>query len=59
MTEASISSHSLLEEIDAQQDDLLDQLDALNARIEQVLKVNSASFGVVTGPNADAAARSG
>jgi hypothetical protein len=37
-TDASTPSETLLEEIDAQQDDLLAQLDSLNARLEQVLK---------------------
>jgi hypothetical protein len=36
--DASTQSPTLLEEIDAQQDELLDQLDALNTRIERVLK---------------------
>jgi len=36
--DASTPSPTLLEEIDAQQDELLDQLDALNTRIERVLK---------------------
>lgn len=36
--DASTASHTLLEEIDAQQNNLLDQLDALNTRIERVLK---------------------
>lgn len=36
--DASTASHTLLEEIDAQQSNLLDQLDALNTRIERVLK---------------------
>lgn len=37
-TNASTPPETLLEEIDAQQNELLDQLDALNARIERVLK---------------------
>jgi hypothetical protein len=37
-TEASIPSQTLLEAIDVQQSELLDQLEALNARIERVLK---------------------
>ncbi len=52
--DASIASQTLLEEIDVQQNELLDQLDALNSRIEQVLTANSACFGefrptIVTG----------
>ena len=35
---ASISSQSLLEELDARQNEVLEQLDALNSRIERVLK---------------------
>jgi hypothetical protein len=53
--EARTSSHTLLEQIDVQQNDLLDELDALNARIEQVLKANCASFGIVSQPIRDAA----
>jgi hypothetical protein len=43
--DASIASQTLLDEIDAQQNELLDQLDALNSRIQQVLKANSDCFG--------------
>ena len=35
---ASTSSQSLLEELDARQDEVLEQLEKLNARIERVLK---------------------
>lgn len=38
MSTASTSSQSLLEELDARQNEILDQLDELNARIERVLK---------------------
>ena len=38
MSTASTSSQSLLEELDARQNEILDQLEALNARIERVLK---------------------
>jgi len=38
MSTASNSSQSLLEELDARQNEILDQLDELNARIERVLK---------------------
>ena len=48
--DASVASQTLLEQIDAQQNQLLDQLDDLNARIEQVLKVNGTSLGVVLPP---------
>ena len=37
-SDASTSAETLLEQIDAQQNELLDQLDALNGRIERVLK---------------------
>jgi hypothetical protein len=37
-TDASTPSQTLLEEIDAQQNELLDQLDSLNARVERVLR---------------------
>jgi hypothetical protein len=36
--DASIASQTLLDEIDAQQDEVLSQLDALSARIESVLQ---------------------
>ena len=51
---ASIASHTLLEQIDAQQNELLDELDALNARIEQVLKANSSCFGIISAPTSQA-----
>lgn len=35
---ASISSQSLLEELDARQNEVLEQLEQLNTRIERVLK---------------------
>lgn len=38
MSTASTSSQSLLEELDARQNEILDQLEELNARIERVLK---------------------
>jgi len=38
MSSASTSSQSLLEELDARQNEVLDQLDELNARLERVLK---------------------
>ena len=38
MSAASTSSQSLLEELDARQDEILAQLEELNARIERVLK---------------------
>ena len=38
MSTASNSSQSLLEELDARQNEILDQLEELNARIERVLK---------------------
>ena len=38
MSPASISSQSLLEELDVRQNEILDQLEELNARIERVLK---------------------
>ncbi|MGI8979168.1 MAG: hypothetical protein ACR2FY_08080 [Pirellulaceae bacterium] len=38
MSTASTPSQSLLEELDARQNEILDQLDELNARIERVLK---------------------
>jgi hypothetical protein len=38
MSTASSSSQSLLEELDARQNEILDQLEELNARIERVLK---------------------
>ena len=38
MSTASTSAQSLLEELDTRQDEILDQLDELNARIERVLK---------------------
>ena len=38
MSTASTSSQSLLEELDLRQNDILDQLEKLNARIEGVLK---------------------
>jgi len=38
MSTASSSSQSLLEELDTRQNEILDQLDELNARIERVLK---------------------
>ena len=38
MSTASNSSQSLLEELDARQNEILDQLDELNARIERVLR---------------------
>lgn len=38
MSTASTSSQSLLEELDARQNEILDQLEALNARLERVLK---------------------
>ncbi|HUE72919.1 MAG TPA: hypothetical protein VMP01_18685 [Pirellulaceae bacterium] len=57
--DASTASHTLLEQIDAQQNELLDQLDALNAQIEQVLKANSACFGIVFPPTREAAGLSG
>jgi len=50
IADASTPAHTLLEQIDAQQNELLDQLDALNTRIEQVLKANSACFGIVSDP---------
>ena len=59
MSDASTTAHTLLEEIDAQQNELLHQLDALNRRIEQVLKANSACFGIVAWPNAVSANSTG
>ena len=53
--DASTLSPTLLEQIDAQQNELLDELDALNARIEQVLKANSACFGIVVPPSDEGA----
>ncbi len=38
MSTASTSSQSLLEELDTRQNEILDQLEELNARIERVLK---------------------
>lgn len=38
MSPASTSSQSLLEELDARQNEVLDQLDELNAQVERVLK---------------------
>ena len=38
MSTASTSSQSLLEELDTRQDEILAQLEELNARIERVLK---------------------
>ncbi|MFN0020522.1 MAG: hypothetical protein ACKVP0_19870 [Pirellulaceae bacterium] len=38
MSTASTSSQSLLEELDSRQNEILDQLEELNARIERVLK---------------------
>ena len=38
MSTASTSAQSLLEELDARQNEILDQLEELNARIERVLK---------------------
>ena len=38
MSTASTSAQSLLEELDARQDDILDQLEKLNTQIERVLK---------------------
>jgi len=38
MSTASTSSQSLLEELDTRQNEVLDQLDELNARLERVLK---------------------
>lgn len=38
MSTASTSSQSLLEELDSRQDEILAQLEELNARIERVLK---------------------
>jgi hypothetical protein len=38
MSTASISSQSLLEELDVRQNEILDQLEELNTRIERVLK---------------------
>ena len=38
MSTASISSQSLLEELDTRQNEILDQLEELNARIEKVLQ---------------------
>lgn len=57
--DASTVSHTLLEQIDAQQNELLDQLDALNAQIEQVLKANSTCFGIVFPLTREAAGLSG
>jgi hypothetical protein len=41
---------SLLAELDARQDELLDELDALNGRIEAVIKEWSAWRGAEEGP---------
>jgi hypothetical protein len=38
MSTASTSAQSLLEELDARQNEILDQLEELNTRIERVLK---------------------
>jgi hypothetical protein len=38
MSTASTSSQSLLEELDTRQNEILDQLEALNARIERTLR---------------------
>jgi hypothetical protein len=38
MSTASTSAQSLLEELDARQNEILDQLEELNSRIERVLK---------------------
>jgi hypothetical protein len=57
--DASIAAQTLLEQIDAQQNELLDELDALNARIEQVLKANSSCFGIVSAPTSQAGALMG
>ena len=38
MSTASTSAQSLLEELDTRQNEILDQLEELNARIERVLK---------------------
>ncbi len=51
--DASMASQTLLEQIDAEQNELLDQLDALNARIERVLKANSTCFGIVSAGSLD------
>jgi len=38
MSTASTSAQSLLEELDTRQNEILDQLEELNARIERILK---------------------